>query len=196
MMAAKESRYMSINVAEDIDLEDDSDTTLASDRFLGKNSAKRIIKYKTNSRLQIVLTWFRWTIVIVLQGFILILLLPTSGVLSKGWSMGDWSQSKTETGGDINGLYIPSELCSIEIFYEELLNFDLASHKYTLLTLEEEKYFPNMSSDANRMEIRHNWDMLMPRTCLRFLQILVMVAKKTFQLAAAAYRFQTTSNTR
>jgi hypothetical protein len=38
-----------------------------------------------------------------------------------------------------------------------------ASHTYTLLTLEEEKYFPNMSSDANRMDIRHNWDMLMPR---------------------------------
>jgi hypothetical protein len=42
-------------------------------------------------------------------------------------------------------------------------NLAVASHKYTLLTLEEEKYFPNMSSDANRMDIRHNWDMLMPR---------------------------------
>jgi hypothetical protein len=31
-------------------------------------------------------------------------------VLIDGWSMGGgWSQSKTETGGDINGLYIPSE---------------------------------------------------------------------------------------
>lgn len=38
-----------------------------------------------------------------------------------------------------------------------------ASHTYTLLTLEEEKYFPNMSSDVDRMDIRHNWDMLMPR---------------------------------
>lgn len=43
------------------------------------------------------------------------LLLPTSGVLSDGWSLsgfgsaGGWDQSKTETGGDINGLYIPSE---------------------------------------------------------------------------------------
>lgn len=41
---------------------------------------------------------------------------------------------------------------------------EAASHKYTLLTLEEEKYFPNMTSDEDRMAIRHNWDMLMPRT--------------------------------
>jgi hypothetical protein len=26
-----------------------------------------------------------------------------------------------------------------------------------------EKFVPNMSSDANRMEVRRNWDMLMPR---------------------------------
>lgn len=42
-------------------------------------------------------------------------------------------------------------------------NCATASHTYTLLTLEEEKYFPNMSSDVDRMETRHNWDMLMPR---------------------------------
>lgn len=51
------------------------------------------------------------------------LLLPTSGVLSDGWSLSGsgsgsgsevgWDQSKTETGGDINGLYIPSELLRI-----------------------------------------------------------------------------------
>lgn len=40
------------------------------------------------------------------------LLLPTSGVLSDGWAAGTgsgWTQDKTETGGDVNGLYIPSE---------------------------------------------------------------------------------------
>lgn len=36
------------------------------------------------------------------------------------------------------------------------------SHKYTLLKGEEEKFFPNMTSDADRMTIRKNWDMLMP----------------------------------
>jgi len=143
-MASKESKYTSVNEAHDLDLENDSDTTLASDGFLGKSNGKRISKYVKRPRSQTLLTWCRWGTIVLLQGLILILLLPTSGALSEGWSMGGWSQSKTETGGDINGLYIPT------------------SHKYTLLTLEEEKYFPNMSSDADRMDIRHNWDMLMP----------------------------------
>jgi len=39
----------------------------------------------------------------------------------------------------------------------------VASHKYTLLTPDMERFVPNMTTDANRMEIRHNWDMLMPR---------------------------------
>ena len=42
-------------------------------------------------------------------------------------------------------------------------NFTSVSHKYTLLTPDEEKFVPNMTSNDNRMEIRHNWDMLMPR---------------------------------
>jgi hypothetical protein len=90
-------------------------------------------------------------------------------VLSDGWSMSGsgWSTSKTETGGDINGLYVPSEL-SAQMTSLSLLISGIASHTYTLLTLEEEKYFPNMSSDINRMEIRHNWDMLMPRKLHRF----------------------------
>jgi hypothetical protein len=108
-MATKESRYTSIDETEDLDLENDSDTTLASDGFLGKNNAKRISKHTKSSRIHTVLTWFRWGTIVLLQGLILVLLLPTSGVLSEGWSIGGgWSQSKTETGGDINGLYIPS----------------------------------------------------------------------------------------
>jgi hypothetical protein len=114
-MASKESRYTSIDESHGVDLEDDSDTTLSSDGFLGKN-AKRISKYKTSSKLQTVLTWSRWGTVVLLQGLILILLLPTSGVLSEAWSTGGWSQSKTETGGDINGLYIPSEPRPIQRF--------------------------------------------------------------------------------
>jgi hypothetical protein len=111
-MAAKQSRYTSLgDDIEDIDLENDSDTTLASDGFLGKNNAKRISKSTKKSRLENILTWSRWSIIVLLQGLIIVLLLPTSGVLGDGWSMGGsgWSQSKTETGGDINGLYIPSE---------------------------------------------------------------------------------------
>lgn len=142
-MAAKDSRYTSIDDVEDVDLENDSDTTLASEGFLGKNT-KRLSKHTRSSRLETILTWSRWATIVVLQGIILVVVLPTSGVLSSQSSTGDWVQTKTETGGDINGLYIPT------------------SHKYTLLTFEESKYFPNMTSDINRMEIRHNWDMLLP----------------------------------
>ncbi|KAL7952253.1 hypothetical protein V8C34DRAFT_319207 [Trichoderma compactum] len=49
-----------------------------------------------------------------------------------------------ETGSDINGLY------------------KTLSHTYTFLKPEEDKYVPNMTSNDNRMEIRKNWDMLMP----------------------------------
>jgi len=35
-----------------------------------------------------------------------------------------------------------------------------------------------MSSDANRMDIRHNWDMLMPRKLLCILYILACVANE------------------
>ena len=39
----------------------------------------------------------------------------------------------------------------------------VASHTYTQLTIEAETYFPNMTSDVDRMAIRKNWDKLMPR---------------------------------
>jgi hypothetical protein len=42
-------------------------------------------------------------------------------------------------------------------------NFRSASHKYSHLTLEKSLFVPNMTSDENRMEVRRNWDMLMPR---------------------------------
>src|SRR5882757_6496534 len=110
-MAVNESRYTSLDDVEDVDLENDSDTTLASDGFLRKNNSKRISKYVKSPRLESILTWSRWGTIDLLQGLILVLLLPTTGVLSDGWSMGGgWSQSKTETGGDINGLYIPCKL--------------------------------------------------------------------------------------
>ena len=118
----KPNRYSTLENADnidDIDLENDSDTTLASDGFLGKNNIKRIQKSVKSSRLQLVLTWFRWSVLVLLQGFIIILLLPTSGTLSDTWSSlkdglkgglkGGFDPARTETGGDINGLYIPSK---------------------------------------------------------------------------------------
>jgi len=47
-----------------------------------------------------------------------------------------------------------------------ILICDPASHKYTLLQTEEDIYVPDMSSNANRMEVRKNWDKLMPRKYL------------------------------
>lgn len=122
----EDTRYDSLDLDVDLENDNDSETTLASDGFLGKNNLKRIERSEKSSRLQAILTWTRWSITIFLQGIIIMLLLPTSGVLSEeGWSLksfglgsgsvgsvpgspSGWDQSKTETGGDVNGLYIPS----------------------------------------------------------------------------------------
>jgi hypothetical protein len=119
MKPSKYSTLEDVDDIDDIDLENDSDTTLASDGFLGKNNMKRIQKSVKSSRLQLILTWFRWSVLVLLQGFIIILLLPTSGTLSDTWSSlkgdlkgglkGGFDPARTETGGDINGLYIPSK---------------------------------------------------------------------------------------
>lgn len=129
------------------DAANDSDTTLASSSFL-KSSKSRSPSPKSrrekhaefSKRKEGWFTWIRWGVVIFLQMVIIVLLLPSSGLMNSG----KWDEKMTETGGDINGLYIPT------------------GHKYTLLSPEEEKFVPNMSSNANRLEIRHNWDMLMP----------------------------------
>ncbi|TVY26081.1 hypothetical protein LHYA1_G004311 [Lachnellula hyalina] len=138
----------------DIDLENDSDTTLASTGFLAKKPTKSDRMHmmlgnryendnpKESSRIPTALTWIRWGVVIFLQCVIIVflfLLRPAGTGKDMGWSTGE-----TETGGDVSGLYIPT------------------THKYTLLTPDEEKFVPNMSSNDNRMEIRKNWDMLMP----------------------------------
>lgn len=101
----KEQKYSSIRI-EDADLENDSDTTLGSEGFLEKR-AKRQRRRCRKPSLQSALTWFRWTLVIMLQSVIIFLLLRDTkepDVKSTAWSQAD-----TETGGDINGLYIPSK---------------------------------------------------------------------------------------
>lgn len=40
--------------------------------------------------------------------------------------------------------------------------FLVVSHTYTFLKPDAEKFIPNMTSNENRMEIRRNWDLLMP----------------------------------
>lgn len=131
----------------DHDLEGDaeSETTLASDSFL-KHQSNSQPNYtsrqdRKKERLSSILTWFRWSIVVFLQSVIVILLLPSTGVLTEGlggltgkylgtprWNetlrdgtilhgglpTGGWSIEKTEAGADINGLYIPSKCDGVE----------------------------------------------------------------------------------
>ena len=101
----KESKYASLQDIEDLDLENDSDTTLASEGFLGTNGTKRPSRYARNTKVQTILTWCRWGLIVTLQSAMIFLLLRTRTTTeSKGWTQAD-----TETGGDINGLYEPCE---------------------------------------------------------------------------------------
>jgi hypothetical protein len=103
--AKKESRYEALDKVEDFDLENDSDTTLASTGFLGKRGSKRLRKYSRASKTQTMLVWVRWGSIIAMQGVIVFLLLRGGKKMD-----GRWTQADTETGGDINGLYVPSKI--------------------------------------------------------------------------------------
>ncbi|KAF3055335.1 hypothetical protein CFAM422_013198 [Trichoderma lentiforme] len=92
-------------------------------------------------------TWLRWGVVVGLQTTLIILIsiksnndTRTRDDLQNLAAGGEF----VETGSDINGIY------------------KTLSHTYTYLKPEEDKYVPNMTSNDNRMEIRKNWDMLMP----------------------------------
>ena len=102
-LPAQEQRYTPLK-PEYADIEDDSDTTLGSTESLGKR-AKRRKRQCRRSNVQYALTWFRWGSVVVLQSIAIILLLNNTKT-SRGSA---WAEEDTETGGDINGLYIPSE---------------------------------------------------------------------------------------
>lgn len=157
-----EQKYSSIRLA-DADLENDSDTTLGSTGFLEKGT-KRRRRFSKNPATQSLFTWVRWSIVILLQSVILFLLVRSSQPTNR--KTPGWSQADTETGGDINGLYVPSKMRSLGDTILAKADFaKIASHKYTLLVAEEETFVPDFTSNDNRMEIRKNWDKLMPRSC-------------------------------
>ncbi|KAL7807198.1 hypothetical protein V8C44DRAFT_337943 [Trichoderma aethiopicum] len=149
--------------SEDVDLEDNaSDTTKASltAEYFDKTellsirddadaSASSFInrlreRAKTSSNFW---TWLRWGVIVCLQTILIVLL-----CLKQGGNTGSRNDLQglaaggqfVETGGDINGLY------------------KTLSHTYTYLKPEVDKFIPNMTSNDNRMEIRRNWDMLMP----------------------------------
>jgi hypothetical protein len=81
------------------DIDSDSDTTLGSADLHGKRTKRR---KRQCHQTQSALTWFRWASVVTLQSIILIL------IVLKMSHKEDWRKSDTETGGDVNGLYIPS----------------------------------------------------------------------------------------
>ncbi|KAH8603102.1 hypothetical protein B0O99DRAFT_20747 [Bisporella sp. PMI_857] len=142
MAGSKQSKYASLekdDVILDIDLENDSDTTLTSTGFLKSNGDAKRQSRRRRARSE-ALVWLRWSAIITMQSIIVLQLFRNGAKMART----GWTQGETETGGDVNGLYIPT------------------SHRYTLLTPESDKFVPNMSSDANRMEVRKNWDMLMP----------------------------------
>jgi len=97
----KETRYSTLSPVEELDLENDSDSTLASSGFMGKGASRNRRRPSKSSNAQKALVWLQWGSIVILQGIIVLLLL---------WRRSEdeaWSQVDTETGGDINGLYVP-----------------------------------------------------------------------------------------
>ncbi|UKZ61414.1 uncharacterized protein TrAtP1_002679 [Trichoderma atroviride] len=150
---------------EDVDLEDNaSDSTKYSSTIEDMDKTK-LLPYRDEtdqstpsslaqqlraSRFRIssdLWTWLRWAAIVLLQTtlILLVVLKQDNNTQPKG-DLQEISGSDryVETGSDINGLY------------------KTLSHSYTFLKPEEDKYFPNITSNDNRMEIRKNWDMLMP----------------------------------
>ncbi|EED15884.1 conserved hypothetical protein [Talaromyces stipitatus ATCC 10500] len=95
------------------------------------------------SKTEGLLTWIRWSLIVILQIFILVFLARPSPEKGDNCILSG-REGSVETGDDINGLY------------------KTLSHTYTFLKPEEQKYVPNMTSNDNRMEVRRNWDLLMP----------------------------------
>lgn len=115
---------------------------------------------KQESKRTRLLKWLPHIIIIWLQGCILVVLL---------WMSVDSGRSKppathVETGGDINGLYKDS-MYYLRIYACSTIRklTITVSHSYVHLKPDADKFVPNMTSNQNRMEIRQNWDLLMPR---------------------------------
>ena len=107
---AKEQKYSSLK-AKSTDSEDDSDTTLASMEFLGKRN-KRQRRYLQRTIVPLASTCFLWGSIIILQIIILAMLVRNT----KSNHGSGWTATNTETGGDVNGLYVPSENSSLKIY--------------------------------------------------------------------------------
>lgn len=122
-MPSKEQTYSAVK-PEYIDIEDDSDTTLGSENSSSANNRRRRRLHNATSKRDALLTWFRWGSIATLQLIIIVLLDKNSRTKSTGWRVED-----TETGGDINGLYIPSKVYLFTLEKElQLANRVFAQH--------------------------------------------------------------------
>jgi hypothetical protein len=99
-LSKKDDEYSSLTL-DYADLDDDSDTTLGSADIHGKRTKRR---KRLCKQPQSALTWFRWGSLLVLQSVMLVVMVLNIKMNRKE----GWTKADTETGGDINGLYIPS----------------------------------------------------------------------------------------
>jgi hypothetical protein len=104
-LPTKEHGYSSLRINY-ADLDDDSDTTLGSAESHGKRSKRQRKRFLCSKSAA---TWFRWGSIFGLQSVVLVLLVLNLKTIRKE----KWKKADTETGGDINGLYIPSTHISI-----------------------------------------------------------------------------------
>jgi hypothetical protein len=117
--------------------------------------------------------WLRWGVVVGLQTIIVLLLWLRPKVVHDRETQAVLKGKSVETGDDINGLYRTCVPLFLNFIFVPLPNkrvanlwFDtnmIVSHTYTYLKPDLDRFIPNMTSNENRMEIRKNWDLLMPR---------------------------------
>jgi hypothetical protein len=150
---------------EEVDIEDNfSDSTRVSS-FADEKSFDTPSRGSSRRKVEAVLTWGRWLVLVTLQ-FIIIMLVfllwtqpePRISRETDAELMGKF----LETGDDASGLYTTSMFFD-HVKLKDANQLDVVSHSYEHLQYEPEKYFPNSSSNSNRDEIRRNWDMLMPK---------------------------------
>jgi hypothetical protein len=100
--SSKQDTYLRLG-RDDSDIENHSDTTLDSGELFA-GLMKQSSRDTRKNRTQLPFTWFRWITITILQVAILIHLKQDGNQTCKKL----WTAAKTETGGDINGLYVPS----------------------------------------------------------------------------------------
>jgi hypothetical protein len=116
--STEKSSYEPLDKISDFDLENDSDDTLTSTGFSGKHRGGKGKRAKAR-QTQLLLTWMRWSVVVLLQTLIVWLLVKSGKRMD-----GRWTQADTETGGDVNGLYVPCKFALSDIAFTRILTME------------------------------------------------------------------------